>query len=78
VRIQHARSVHVARALVDLFEEQFNGQLTHPIPRQTHSGHWDAALRGEVVVVVADDYQFIGYPDSEIGRRLDNADGEPI
>ena len=78
MRIQHDRSVHVARALVDLLEEQFDGQLTHPIPRQTHRGHRDAALRGEVIVVVADDHQIIGYPDSEIGRRLDNADGEQI
>ena len=78
MRIQHDRSVHVAGALVDLLEEQFDGQLTHPIPRQTHSGHRDAALRGEVIVVVADDDQIIGYPDSEIGRRLDNADGEQI
>ena len=65
-------------ALVDLLKEQFDGQLAHPIPRQTHSGHRDAALGGEVVVVIADDHQFIGYPDSEIGRRLDDADGEQV
>ena len=76
MRIQHDRSVHVVRALADLLEEQFDGQLTHPIPRQTHRGHRDAALRGEVVVVVADDDQIIGYSDSEIRRRLDDADGE--
>jgi hypothetical protein len=78
VRIQHDRSVHVAGALVDLLEEQFDGQLTHPIARQTHSRHRDAALRGEVIVVVAYDHQIIGYPDSEIGCRLYNADGEQI
>ena len=78
MRIQHDRSVYVVSALVDLLEEQLDGQLTHPIPRQTHGGHGDAALGGEVIVVVADDDQIIGYPDSEIGRRLDHADGEQI
>ena len=74
--IQRDRSVYVARAVVDLLEQQFDAQLTHPIPRQTHRRHRDAALRGEVIVVVADDHHFIGHPNSEIGRRLDNADGE--
>jgi hypothetical protein len=64
--------------MVDLLEEQFDGQLTHPIPRQMHGGHRDAALRGEVIVVVADDNQFIGYPDFEVCRRLDYADGDQI
>ena len=63
---------------VNLLEEQFDGQLTHPIPRQTHGGHGNTALGGEVIVVVADDNQVIGYPDSELGGRLDNADGEQI
>jgi hypothetical protein len=70
--------VHVARSLVDLLEEQFDGKLTHPIPRETHGRHRDAALGREVIVVVADNRQFIGYPDSELGRRLDNADCEQI
>ena len=78
VWIQHDRPVRVASALADLVEEQLDGQLTHSIPGKAHRGHRNAALRGEVIVVVADDYQFIGYPNSEIGRRLDNANSEQI
>ena len=64
--------------MVDFLEEQLDGQLTHPIPRQTDTGHGDAALRGEVIVVVADDHQLIGYPDAKLGCRLDHPNGEQI
>ena len=78
MRVQPDRSVHAARALIDLLEEQFDGQFTRPIPRQTHSGYRDAALGGVVIVVVTDNHQFIGFPDSELGGRLNNADCEQI
>ena len=45
VRIQHDCSVHVAGALLDFLQEQFDGRLTHPIARQTHE--WTRMLLSE-------------------------------
>ena len=77
VRIQHDRSVHVVGALADLLEKQFDGQLTHPVPRQTHRGT-GMLLSGRSGCRRSRRRSNHRVPDSEIRRRLDNADGEQI
>ena len=76
--IQHHGAVCVVSGIVNLLEKQFDSQLTHPIPRQTHGGHGNTAFGGEVIVVVANDNQVIGYPDAEPGCGLNHSDGEQI
>ena len=74
MRVKHFRSVGVVSRLADFFKKQFDRQLAHPAPGLADSRNRNAALGGEVVVVVAHDQQLIWHRNPEIGGCLNDAD----
>ena len=74
MRVKHFRSVGVVSWFADFFKKQFDRQLAHPAPGLADCGDRDAALGGEVIVVVAHDQQLIWDRNAEIGGCLNDAD----
>ena len=73
-RLDHDAAVAVVGRVVDLLEQELGGDLAHPYAGVADGRDRDNAVGGEVVVVVADDGDLVGYRDAQVDRSADDAD----